>query len=68
MISDDFWWHTNSIPATFEFLNDSKVMAYMNNVHYRPVSNARISARVRQALVLISTILVGMLVSVIVGA
>ena len=39
-------------------------MAYTNNVNYRSVSNTRIPARMRQLLVLISTILVGMLVSV----
>jgi hypothetical protein len=52
------------IHATFEYQFDPKVMAYTNNVNYRSVSNTRISARVRQLLVLISTILVGMLVSV----
>ncbi|HEX6890046.1 MAG TPA: hypothetical protein VF141_05120 [Chryseolinea sp.] len=40
----------------------------MNNIHYRSVTNTRIPARVRQFLVLISTILVGMLVSVFAGA
>lgn len=47
---------------------DPKVMAYMNNVHYRTATNTRLSARMRQFLVLISTILVGMLVSVFAGA
>lgn len=55
-------------PATFEYQLDAKVMAYMNNVQYRSVSNTKMSARMRQLLVLISTILVGMLVSVFAGA
>lgn len=42
-------------------------MAYMNNVDYRSVSNSRASSRVKQILVLITTVLVGMLVSVFVN-
>lgn len=40
----------------------------MNNVYYRAVPNSKVPARVRQLLVLVSTILVGMLVSVYVNA
>jgi hypothetical protein len=43
-------------------------MAYTNNINYRTVSTTRMPARVKQLLVLISTIVVGMLVSVIAGA
>ena len=43
-------------------------MAYTNNIHYKSATNTRLSARMRQLLVLISTILVGMLVSVFAGA
>ena len=43
-------------------------MAYTNNVNYRSLSHPRMSPRVRQLLVLISTIIVGMLVSVFAGA
>jgi hypothetical protein len=68
MISADIRWKSLLIHATFELSKDSKVMAYMNNVNYRSVSNTRMSSRVRQLLVLISTILVGMLVSVFAGA
>lgn len=43
-------------------------MAYTNNLNYRTVSTNRMPVRVKQLLVLISTIVVGMLISVIAGA
>ena len=44
------------------FITDSKIMAYT-----RTVSNSRIADRWRQVLVLVSTIVVGMLVSVFIN-
>jgi len=43
-------------------------MAYTNNADFRTISNSRMSPRLKQLLVLVSTIVVGMLVSVFVGA
>jgi hypothetical protein len=42
-------------------------MAYKKYMAYRTVSNSRVSSRVKQVLVLVSTIIVGMLVSVLVN-
>lgn len=42
-------------------------MAYTNNIYVK-ASSSRVSPRVKQFLVLVSTILIGMLVSVIVNA
>lgn len=68
MICRDIGWQSSIRHATFEHNLDSKVMAYTNNVNYRSLSHSRMSPRVRQFLVLISTIIVGMLVSVFAGA
>ena len=39
-------------------------MPYMNRLDFRDVSNARISARLKQVLVLVLAVLIGMLISV----
>jgi hypothetical protein len=41
-------------------------MAYTNNMDYRSDSHPRMSARLKQVLVLVTTIVIGMLVSVLV--
>jgi len=56
---------TLHIPATFEDSLRSEVMAYTNNTNFRSVSNTRVSERFKQVLVLVSTILIGMVVSVL---
>ncbi|WP_255534593.1 hypothetical protein [Chryseolinea lacunae] len=43
-------------------------MAYMNNIDYRDIANARLSSRLKQVLVLALVIVIGMLVSVSVNA
>ena len=68
MICNDIGWKSSVKHATFEHNLDSKIMAYTNNVNYKSFSNSRMSPRVRQLLVLISTIIVGMLVSIFAGA
>jgi hypothetical protein len=42
-------------------------MANMRNIDYRGVSNAGINSRLKQALVLAATILVGMVLSVFIN-
>jgi len=39
-------------------------MAYMRNIDYREVANARMSSRVRQVLILGLVVIIGMLISV----
>ncbi len=68
MISHNFYWKLLRIHLTFDpLLITRATMAYMNNVDYRSVSNSRASSRVKQILVLITTVLIGMLVSVFVN-
>lgn len=67
MIFPNFYWKPRWIHLTFESHLTSIVMAYMNNMNFHTVSNSRVSSRVRQILVLVSTILIGMLVSVFVN-
>jgi hypothetical protein len=43
-------------------------MPYMKNLDYRDVTNARVSSRLKQVLVLIGTILIGMIISITVNA
>ncbi len=43
-------------------------MPYINNLSYRDISNARVSSRMRQLVVLALVIVIGMLISVSVTA
>lgn len=43
-------------------------MPYMRNADYRDIANARISSRMKQVLVLLAAILIGMLISASVNA
>ena len=43
-------------------------MAYMRHIEYREVANARLSARLKQVLVLALVVVIGLLVSVSVNA
>jgi len=52
------------IHATFDSLSYTS-MAYVSNMAYTRTTNPRISPRFRQILVLVSTIIIGMLVSVL---
>ncbi len=42
-------------------------MAYINHMDFRAASNSRVSSRLKQFLVLVSAILIGMLFSVLVN-
>jgi len=43
-------------------------MPYMKNLDFRDVTNARVSSRLKQVLVLIGAILIGMIISITVNA
>jgi len=43
-------------------------MAYMNNLDFKGISNARISSRIKQVIVLVLAIIIGMIISATVNA
>lgn len=52
--------------TNFESLNNTTM--YMKNLDYRDIANARVSSRLKQVLVLVGAILIGMIISITVQA